>query len=169
MFNGRFAFTPAATTHATWVWWSLSPWELVRIPCLGSFPVRYRYFFSLVYSCDTPNVFWVVWSDPNMRDMRVRKRGKTSNGPAMKTIWVLTTNLGFRLVQKNHGMQLFPVLFSILKTHFYAACSSGYSFPFLFSISGTVNKEPSSWFATCRSQWNMPILTAFISTVKEFC
>lgn len=108
MFKGRFAFTPAAVTCTTWAQWPLLSWQLVRLPCLGSFPVRHRYFFSLVYSCDTPNVFWVVWSDPNMKDIRVRKSRRTaSNAPAVETLWVLTTNLGFRLVQKNHGMRLF--------------------------------------------------------------
>lgn len=170
MFKGRFAFTPAAVTCTTWAQWPLLSWQLVRLPCLGSFPVRHRYFFSLVYSCDTPNVFWVVWSDPNMKDIRVRKSRRTaSNAPAVETLWVLTTNLGFRLVQKTMAWGFFPALFGAVKARFHAACSTGYFFPSLFSISGTVNKEPSSWSAACCSQRSVPILTVFISTVEEFC
>lgn len=114
-------------------------------------------FLSLLYYCDTPKVFWVIWSGSNMRDMRVRKRGRTeSTAPAMKTNWVPTTNPGYRLVQKIMACSFSPVLFCTVQTRFLT-----------FQFLGLWTRKQVA--AAHHSQWSMPVLTEFMSTVKEFC
>lgn len=79
VFNGRFAFMPVTTIHSSWA----PSRSRVFIP----FQVGIGTFSSLIYSCDAPSIFWVLWSDPNERDMRVRKmRGTASNALAIKIL-----------------------------------------------------------------------------------
>lgn len=134
--------------------------ELVRLLCVGSFPVMHKYFFSLVSAYETPGIFWVLLPF---------HRGWGKGGECFKfTGYENYLGAHHKPSAKKPWQVAFSCFMCTGKTCFHAACSHGC---FFFSLFNFWNFEQGicAWSTACSSQWSVPILMAFISTVNELC